>query len=67
MRSEFVLLRKIIGKFTESPIFLHDFVLIYLAWFLVSLFLESPLVLRGLLQSDILDDHSETAYMNVNV
>lgn len=30
--------------------------------FWVSLFLESPLVLRGLLQSDILGDHSETAY-----
>ena len=28
---------------------------------------ESALVLHGLVQSDILGEHSETAYMNVNV
>ena len=43
---------------------LPDFVNPYMAWFSVSFFCESPIVLHGVVQSDIFDDRSKTAHMD---
>ena len=61
--------RNNIGKLVSSLSFLHGFVTIFFASFwalgiFLYLFCDCLCVLHGLVQSDILDHHSETAYMN---
>ena len=53
-----MVLRKSVGIIGEYPIVLHGFVIV--AWFSVVFFCESHIVLLGLVQSNILDDHLET-------
>lgn len=64
MRSEFVVVRKDIGKMSV-PYLLWSCKQLYGMVFCI-VFCESPIVLYGLVQPSILDDHWETTYRNVN-
>ena len=57
-------------KFAGSPVQGNGKKLVkqnIMAWCSASIFCESPIVLHGLVQSDIFHDPSETTSMNVNV
>ena len=58
MRSEFEALRKKNGNISESPIILHGFQIIYMAWFSVAFFCESVMVLHDSVQIRDIQNHS---------